>query len=68
MDKLSPPEFTSVADGATGSPQHPSPAEPDRAIVLEALAQAGDWRRQVVVHRELAVRAAHRAFRRAAWP
>ena len=57
-----------VVDGAAGSPQDASPPEPDRATVLEALAQAADWRRQVVVHRELAVRAAHRAFRRAAWP
>ncbi len=68
MDKLPLPELIRADGGAPGSAPGPAAAEPDRAMVLEALAQAGDWRRQVVVHRELAVRAAHRAFRRAAWP
>jgi hypothetical protein len=59
--------FTAILD-RPAHPELPALAEPDRALVLEALAQAIDWRRQVVVHREHAVRAASRPFRRAAWP
>jgi hypothetical protein len=36
--------------------------------VAEAVAAAADWRRLVVRHREYAVRAAHRPYRRAVWP
>ena len=68
MDTKPSPACSVVDGGAAGSPRDQAPAEPDREVVLEALAQAADWRRQVVVHRELAVRSAHRAFRRAAWP
>jgi len=68
MDEQALRTCTDVVDGgAAGMPRTTSP-EPDKALVLEALAQATDWRRQVVAHRELAVRAAHRAFRRVAWP
>jgi len=68
MDKQPLPECTIPVDGPAETPVPPALSEPDRALVLEALIQAGDWRRQVVVHREQAVRAVHRPFRRAAWP
>jgi hypothetical protein len=68
MDKHPLPTYTDMVDGGAAGVPRTSSLEPARELVLEAVAQAVDWRRQVVVHRELAVRAAHRAFRRAAWP
>jgi hypothetical protein len=67
MDEQPLPECTFL-DGGTDAPRASAAPEPDRALVLEALVQAGDWRRQVVAHREQAVRAVHRPFRRTAWP
>jgi hypothetical protein len=67
MDEQPLPECT-ILDGGTEAARAPGLPEPDRALVFEALVQAGDWRRQVVVHREQAVRAVHRPFRHAAWP
>jgi hypothetical protein len=36
--------------------------------VAEAVAEAADWRRLVVRHREYAVRSSHRTYRRSVWP
>ena len=54
------------ADGAAA--RSPSAAEPDRAAVAAAVAEAADWRRLVVRHREYAVRAGHQTYRRSVWP
>jgi hypothetical protein len=70
MDREPLPAGTTTVEGgaAAATVQPPAPAEPDRAVVAEAVADAADWRRLVVRHREYAVRAAHRPYRRAVWP
>ena len=70
MDEQPLPARTVTGEvGAAESPTRPPlQAEPDRAIVAEAVAEAADWRRLVVRHREYAVRATHRPYRRTVWP
>ena len=68
MDTQRRPASTTTGEGE-GSPARPaSPEEPDRAAVAEAVADAADWRRLVVRHREYAVRSSHRPYRRSIWP
>jgi hypothetical protein len=70
MDRQPHPACITIGEGwAAHTPaRSPSPADPDRAVVAEAVAEAADWRRLVIRHREYAVRAAHRTYRRSVWP